>query len=110
MKVKDLIKELNNMDPEADARVCVYDCGGFDDSHEISDVEVNKGESWNIVQLEISVGCSTHRKWITEGNCPVESLKKESKKIEDLKRTLDYYQKRFDTLQATWESKVNKAT
>lgn len=60
MKVKDLIAELQKCDPEVDASVGIYGCGGFDDSRSVEDVEQRAYDGHTWVQLGISVGCSIH--------------------------------------------------
>lgn len=62
MKNSELIAELQAMDPDTEVRIAVYGCGGYDDSHDISDVEEHAYDGSKWITVDIDVSCGVHRK------------------------------------------------
>ena len=108
MKVKELIAELAKVDQEKEVTIAVYDCGGFNDSYTPDDVEEYADKDYRHTQINISVGCATHRKWTTDQNCPVNKIEAERKKIEDLQQTLQYYKDQFELLEKQFSERNRK--
>lgn len=61
MTAKELIAELQKLDPEVKVSVAVYGCGGFDDLHGVDDVEQREYDGSKWIQIGISVGCDVHK-------------------------------------------------
>lgn len=73
MLVKELIERLKRLPrQDDDVRVCIYGCGGPDDSYPIFDLEqdsfkFSNGEVLNYTQININVSCQIHsKKWNCE--------------------------------------------
>jgi len=106
MKVKELIAELERLNPEVEVYISVYDCGGINDLHGIDNID--QFDPDEAVNLAINVGCDTHRKWSTQQNCPVEKLQKTIAQCEDLKKTIDYYKEQLTFLEKRFSERNKK--
>ena len=104
MKVKELIAELEQKNPESELYVSVYDCGGFNDIYGIDNVDQFDPEE--AVQIAISTGCDTHRKWTGQQNCPLEKLEKAIKSCDDLKKTIDFYKEQMTFLEKRFQERL----
>lgn len=108
MKIKELIEDLSKYNPELEVNIAVYDCSGYNDSFEIDGSEHMNGEGYDLVQLGINVACATHRKWTTQGNCPIDKLKEELKKVEEVQKTIDYYKLQMEQLEKRFSERSQK--
>lgn len=61
MKNKDLVSDLQKLDPEAEVKVIVFGCSGYESTFDVLDAGrsfINDGKE---VHLEIDVGCKVHK-------------------------------------------------
>lgn len=93
IKVKELIEKLSQMNQESEVFVSVYDCGGFNDAYSLEDINSLNDKDNNQVMLEISVGCDTHKRWVSNSNCPIEKIQEELNKAEAMINNIEYYKK-----------------